>query len=207
MRFATLTTSYIRDNARGMLWAPDPASSATLSNHHLLDSAHNAMRSQHWALAARMFDAVLAEQPQSVPARTGRARCAMLQSQPAIAVGHLHEAARCAPENAAVARSLGVALLAVDSLDAAATELQRARMLDPQDPLTRLHIGQVRERQGQMRTAAQSYYRALVMAQGRGQWLDRARTPAPLQPVILHAMDVFIAIFTNRCDDRGGSPE
>ena len=67
-----------------------------MSNHPLLDSAHNAMRSQHWALAARMFDAVLAELPQSLPARTGRARCAMLQAQPAIAVTHLQEAARLA---------------------------------------------------------------------------------------------------------------
>jgi aspartate beta-hydroxylase len=167
-----------------------PSSSATLSNHHLLDSAHNAMRSQHWALAARMFDAVLAEQPNSVPARIGRARCAMLQAQPGIAVGHLQQAAQAAPDNAAVARSLGVALLAVDSLDAASAELLRARALEPGDPLARLHLGQVRERQGQLLAAAQAYYRALVLAQARGQWLDRARTPAPLQPVILHAMDV-----------------
>lgn len=161
-----------------------------LSNHHLLDSAHNAMRSQHWALAARMFDAVLAEQPQSVPARIGRARCAMLQAQPAVAVDHLQQAARAAPDNAAVARSLGVALLAAGSLDAASAELLRARTLEPGDPLARLHLGQVRERQGQSLAAAQAYYRALVLAQARGQWLDRARTPAPLQPVILHAMDV-----------------
>ncbi|MBK9656255.1 MAG: aspartyl/asparaginyl beta-hydroxylase domain-containing protein [Rhodanobacteraceae bacterium] len=161
-----------------------------MSNHPLLDSAHNAMRSQHWALAARMFDAVLAELPQSLPARIGRARCAMLQAQPAIAVSQLQEAARLAPDNAPVARSLGVALLSVDSLEAAAAELDRARALDPADPLTRLHIGQVREQRGQLQAAAQSYYRALVMAQARGQWLDRQRTPAALQPVILHAMDV-----------------
>lgn len=148
------------------------------------------MRSQHWALAARMFDAVLAEQPQSVPARIGRARCAMLQAQPALAVEHLREATRHAPDNVAVVRSLGVALLAVGSLDAAAVELDRARALDPQDPLTRLHIGQVRERQQRLQGAAQAYYRALVIAQARGQWLDAQRTPAHLQPAILHAMDV-----------------
>ncbi len=161
-----------------------------MSNQHLLDSAHNAMRCQHWALAARMFDALLAEQPQSLPARIGRARCAMLQGQPAVAVDHLQQATRHAPDNASVVRSLGVALLAVDSLDAAAVELDRARALEPADPLTRLHVGQVRERQGRLQAAAQAYYRALVLAQARGQWLDHARTPAPLQPVILHAMDV-----------------
>lgn len=155
-------------------------------NHPLLDSAHNAMRSQHWALAARMFDAVIGEQPQSLPARIGRARCAMLQAQPAIAVTHLQEAARSAPENAAVARSLGVALLAVDSLDAAFSALERARGLDPKDPLTRLHLGQVHEQRRQLTRAAQSYYRALVLAQARGQWLDAQRTPAQLQPIVLH---------------------
>jgi aspartate beta-hydroxylase len=157
---------------------------------HLLDSAHNAMRSQRWGLAARMFDAVLQEQPGSLAGRIGRARCAMLSAQPGVAVDHLREAVQLAPDNAAVARSLGVALLALDSLAAAAVELQRARTLDPADPLTRLHLGQVHERQGRLTAAAQSYYRALVLAQARGQWLDQQRTPAPLQPAVLHAMDV-----------------
>jgi len=47
------------------------------ASHPLLDAAHNATHSQNWALAARMFEGVLYDEPQSVPAMMGRARYAM----------------------------------------------------------------------------------------------------------------------------------
>lgn len=155
-----------------------------------LEAAQQAFAEQRYAQAATLFERALAEQPASIEARVGRARCAMLAGQPALAAGHLQAAAAADPGNAAVARSLGVALLAQDSLDAAAGEFERARALQPGDPLARLHLGQVRERQGRSRAAAQSYYRALVAAQARGQWLDRASTPPHLQRAVLQAMDL-----------------
>lgn len=160
------------------------------SAHPLLDTAYQALQNQQWGLAARLFDTVIAEQADSVPARVGRARCAMLQGQPAQAVRHLYEALQHAPDNAAVARSLGVALMAADSLEPAASALERARALQPRDALTRLHLGQVRERQGQLLAAAQHYYRALVQAQAQNQWLDLTSTPDHLRAAVLHAMDV-----------------
>ncbi len=162
----------------------------TAYEHPALAAAQTAMHNQQWQLAAREFDALLHELPDLLPARIGRARCAMLMAVPAQAVTHLQAATSIAPDNAAVARSLGAALLAVGSLDAAATELERARALQPQDALTHLHLGQVRERQHQPLRAAQAYYRALLVAQSDGRWLDARSTPQPLQAPVLHAMDV-----------------
>lgn len=142
------------------------------------------------AAAARLFDALLIEQPMSVAARVGRARCAMLAGQPALAIEHLQLAASVAPDNAAVARSLGVALMAVGALDGAAAQLQRALRLQPQDPLNQLHLGQVLERQGRLLAAAQTYYRALLSAQARGLWLHETSTPPHLQAAVLRAMDL-----------------
>lgn len=156
----------------------------------LLEAAQRALAGQRLAEASALFERAISGRPDAVEARVGRARCAMLAGQPALAVEHLQAAAQSAPDNAAVARSLGVALLAVDSLDAAATELERARALQPADPMARLHLGQVRERQGRNRAAAMAYYRALVAAQARGQWLDRASTPMHLQRSVLQAMDL-----------------
>ena len=162
----------------------------TAQKSNNLDAAQQALQDRQVPLAARLFDALLREHPQSVEARLGRARCAMLQSEPAIALAHLRQAASDAPDNAAIARSLGVTLLAVGSLDQAAIELQRARVLQPQEALTHLHLGQVRERMQQPLAAAMSYYRALLCAQARGHWLDRPSTPVHLQSAVLRAMDL-----------------
>lgn len=155
-----------------------------------LDAAQQALAGQHPAQAAALFERAIAQDPLSLPARVGRARCAMLQGDPTLAVRHLEAAAQIEPDNGAVARSLGVALLAAGSLDAATGALERARALQPRDPMTRLHLGQVRERRGQPRAAAQAYYRALVAAQAQGLWLDRASTPPHLQRAVLQAMDL-----------------
>ena len=162
----------------------------TSTEPSLLDSAQQALAGQQPAQAAVLFERAIADDPQSLPARVGRARCAMLQGDPTLAVRHLEAAAGIDPDNAAVKRSLGVALLAAGSLDAAAAALERARALQPRDPMTRLHLGQLRERQGQPRAAAQAYYRALVAAQAQGLWLDRASTPPHLQRAVLQAMDL-----------------
>lgn len=156
----------------------------------LLQNAQQALRSQQVPAAVRLFDAVLLEQPQSVPARVGRARCAMLSGQAALAVEHLHQAANSAPDNAAVVRSLAIALMAVGALDEAAAQLQTAMRLQPQDPLNQLHLGQVLERQGRHLAAAQNYYRALLSAQNTGVWLDEASTPPHLRAAVLRAMDL-----------------
>ena len=162
----------------------------TSSELSLLDAAQQALATQRPVQAAALFERAIAEDPASLPARVGRARCAMLAGDPALAVAHLEAASRIEPENAALARSLGVALLAAGSLDAATAALERARALQPRDPMTRLHLGQVRERQGRPRAAAQAYYRALVAAQAQGLWLDRASTPPHLQRAVLQAMDL-----------------
>lgn len=127
---------------------PLPRPCMTSSETSLLEAAQHALAGQRPGEAAALFERAIAEDPDSLPARVGRARCAMLAGDPALAVAHLEVAAQIDPDNLAVARSHGVALLAAGSLDAAAAALERARTLQPRDPMTRLHLGQVREGQG-----------------------------------------------------------
>lgn len=157
---------------------------------HWLAAAQGAMQAQQWPQAAQHWDRLIAEQPTRVDARVGRARCAMLLGQPAQAVSHLQAALASAPDNVAVARSLGVAWLACGDLIEAIASLQQARALAPQDAQTLLHLGQALERQGRRLVAAQIYYRALLAAQSKGEWLNPASTPPMLRAAVVHAMDV-----------------
>lgn len=156
----------------------------------MLVAAQRAMQTQQWLLAAQQWDRLIAEQPARLDARVGRARCAMLLGQPALAIVHLQAAMASAPDNAAVARSLGVAWLACGQLDEAEASLRQARALAPQEAQTLLHLGQVLQRKGRLLAAAQIYYRALLTAQGKGEWLSPASTPPALRAAVVHAMDV-----------------
>lgn len=162
---------------------------AALPDSELLARARTALESGQLALAAQSFDALLALRPDSLAARQGRARCALLAGQPALAIEQLQVAARIAPDDALVARNLGLAWLACAHVEAAIEALRRACALEPGEPRHRLHLGQAYEQQGQPLAAARHYYRALVAAQARGQWLDAASTPPGLRPAVLRAMD------------------
>jgi aspartate beta-hydroxylase len=116
------------------------------------------------------------------------ARSAMAAGRPQQAAQHLQEARARSPQDAHLARSHGVALMAAGDLDAAEQALREALALDPALPAAHLHLGRLLERRGQLRAAVSAYFRAITQAQARELWLDEASTPAWLRADVLHAM-------------------
>jgi aspartate beta-hydroxylase len=129
---------------------------------------------------------------QAVPAeraaRMQAAREAMASGRQREAIALLQAAHADEPQNAQVARSLGVALATAGDLDAAEEALKTATRIDPQLSAAHLHIGKIRESRKDFFGAVGAYFRAVTTAQSREQWLDEASTPAWLQDDVLHAM-------------------
>lgn len=116
------------------------------------------------------------------------ARAEMQAKRPRAAAALLQQARRLAPDNAHLARSHGVALLAAGDEDAAEQALREALRLDPDLPATHLHLGRLLERRGRAWDAVSAYFRAITKAQSRELWLNEATTPTWLQADVLHAM-------------------
>ena len=121
-------------------------------------------------------------------ARMQAARDAMGSGRQHEAIALLQAAHSDEPNNAHIARSLGVALSTAGQLDAAEEALNAAVRMDPQLSAAHLHIGKIREAHSDLRGAVGAYFRAVTSAQSREQWLDEASTPAWLQQDVLHAM-------------------
>ena len=94
------------------------------------------------------------------------------------------------PTPAHEARRRGVVLRAERRLEEAEAAFREAIRLDAQMPAAHLQLGQLLESSGRATEAVGAYFRALMIAQGRGLWLDEASTPPGLRADVLHAMAV-----------------
>lgn len=128
-----------------------------------------------------------AERP-TVAALAERAQRALAEGRLAEADALLAEARILDPADPQLARRHGLALARLGRLDAAEAALRSAIAIDRALPGAHLHLGRVLEAQGRRREAVGAYFRALTLAQGRGQWLDEATTPPGLRDDVLHAM-------------------
>jgi aspartate beta-hydroxylase len=115
---------------------------------------------------------------------------AMARGDAATAARRFAAARALSPGDAQLARRHGLALARLARHDEAEAALRDAIRLDPGLPGPLLHLGGVLEATGRMREAVGAYFRALTLAQGRGQWLDAASTPPGLRDEVLHAMAV-----------------
>ncbi|AVP99312.1 aspartyl beta-hydroxylase [Ahniella affigens] len=106
------------------------------------------------------------------------------------AIEHYQEAAELAPEDGNLRRNIGVLLLKQGDLDSAIDQLELAAELSPEVPAIRLQLGRAYESRGDRQLAVRHYFRALVKAQLREQWLDQASTPPALWPLVQHAAAV-----------------
>lgn len=119
-----------------------------------------------------------------------RAQAAMAQGRLVEAAGLWAEARALAPDDAHVARRHGLALARLGRIDEAESAFRAALRSDPELPAAHLQLGGLLESSGRAREAVGAYFRALTIAQSRGQWLDPASTPPGLRDHVLHAMAV-----------------
>lgn len=115
---------------------------------------------------------------------------ALRAADPARARALLEQAARLTPQDGGVQFQLARAREASgDPEGALAADLAAVR-LEPAHALARLHLAMGLERKGEPRQALAHFTRALRDAQVSGHWLDAASTPAALQPLVEHAVEV-----------------
>ena len=155
-----------------------------------LVAAQDALLRLDLVAAEHLFNTVLSDPVHGSEASSGLARVALLLGRPREACEHLQAALALAAGNVVLRRNLGIAQHACGALAEARETLLEALRLDPQQALTRLHLAQVMQQAGDIHGAAQHYYRALLLAQSNGQWLDANSTPVHLRNAVLRAMDV-----------------
>ncbi|MBK8284293.1 MAG: aspartyl/asparaginyl beta-hydroxylase domain-containing protein [Ahniella sp.] len=126
----------------------------------------------------------------SLAALIERARSAARSGQLAEAITLFREAATLSPSDGNLQRNLGVLLLGHGAVDEAVAALTRATELEPELPAIRLQLARALEVRGDAEGAIRHYFRALVKAQLREQWLDEASTPKALWPLVQHASSV-----------------
>jgi putative PEP-CTERM system TPR-repeat lipoprotein len=101
--------------------------------------AERALRDKQYKEAAKLYEAILALQPQNVVALNNLAWVAMETKDPA-AVGHAEKAYAIAPENAAVLDTYGWLLLQKGEVKRSVDLLTKAVSRDPKNPDMRLHL-------------------------------------------------------------------
>ena len=149
-----------------VLSLPAPAQ----SQHDDLLLAQSFLNDHHYAEAMQHFEAVLAADPHSAPARTGElaaATAAALASKAAgdqqAALATLRQARRFVPDDPILLRNLGVQALTLRRLPEAAEALHAALALAPHDPQSIYTLARVEEAQADL-PAAERDLRAYLAA-------------------------------------------
>jgi len=159
-------------------------------------SYHNALAlfSQgHTAAAERTARAAIERVPTDVEALQVLGLVAMRAGDTAAAFASLERARGVDPRHAMTHHYIGRVHDAAGNPLAAAEAHAAALRLQPELHVVRLHLGAALERAGQREQSAIQYVRALNDAQGQGRWTGADTTPAPLRPLVEHAVQVVRA--------------
>jgi aspartate beta-hydroxylase len=140
------------------------------------------------AEAERAYERVLEANPDHIEALNVVALAALRNGRAPRALELLKRAARAAPEDAVTQHHLGLAHEATADSAAAASAQAAAVRLAPTFFVARLHLAGCLEGLGRREEAFIQFKRTLDDAQGQGRWLNQATTPAPLVPLVEHAV-------------------
>jgi aspartate beta-hydroxylase len=140
------------------------------------------------AEAEALCERRLEEFPDDVTALNVAALGALRRREPARARDLFERSVRLAPTDAVAWHHLGRACEAIGDFPGALAADEAAVRADPCEALPRLYYARSLERQGDEARALIQFTRAIKQAQGAGLWLDAAGTPAPLRPIVEHAV-------------------
>lgn len=143
--------------------------------------------SGRWDEAEAALGGLLRQSPEDVEALNVLSASATARGAFHEAGAMLHQALAVAPGDGSVRKNLGMLLLQTGDAAGAADVLQQAVDDDPDFFVARLLLGLAHERCGQPEIAYAGYLAALTRAHAHGLWMDPARTPPGLRPLVAHA--------------------
>lgn len=156
---------------------------------HELSSAREHLRQGRLQDAELSYRRVLIANPDLSEALRFLANAALARGDPAEAVALLNRAIDINRDDPGMLLELGAAYRAGERLDAARYVLERALVLsNGRHPAARLLLANVLELDQRPELALLHYFRAIIEAQGAGQWIDDNSTEPGLRLLVRHAM-------------------
>ncbi|HEX6613089.1 MAG TPA: tetratricopeptide repeat protein [Rhodanobacteraceae bacterium] len=168
--------------------SPDPQFTISTSSREV-ENAHRLMREGRLAEAEQAFARVLEIQPGHTEALRFLANAALARGAAGEAVDLLNRAAAADRNDIGVLMELGVAYRAADRRDESRYVLERALQASGgRNTSARLLLANVLELDQRPELALAHYFRAILDAQGAGQWLGDDSTEPGLRQLVRHAM-------------------
>lgn len=155
---------------------------------NLLGQARQHLAQGQVAQSILLYEAVLQKDQANVEASNALAMVAMGQGQGTRATQLLNDVLERWPQDLLTLGNL-VQVHGLAGNDAEALRVARQVLaLRPGHYVARLRAAQALERAGRAEQALPQYFRALIDAQAEGRWTSAETTPAPLRPLVEHAM-------------------
>jgi len=154
-------------------------------------AAQQLVREGKFAQAQRVFESILERSPDNVEALNAVGLGALSQGRTQQALELLTRAVAADPNDALSQHHLARVHEASGNFAAAAQAEARAVNLRAEFFVARVHLAALLEQTGRPTEALIQYGRALRDAQAKGRWINATTTPAPLQPLVEHAVRTF----------------
>src|SRR5690348_10846868 len=166
----------------------DPQFTIATSSREVVN-AHRLIREGRLAEAEQAFRRALEAQPGHTEALRFLANAALARGAAGEAVELLNRAAAADRNDIGVLMELGVAYRAADRRDESRYVLERALQASGgRNTTDRLLLANVLELDQRPELALAHYFRAILEAQGAGQWLGDDSTEPGLRQLVRHAM-------------------
>ena len=137
--------------------------------------------------AEHLYQQIAAEHPENIEALRFLANAALSRNEPGQAVALLSRAAQVDRSNTGVLLELGLAYRNAQRMDEARSVFEGI-VESGHDPTARLFLANVLELDQRPEQALLQYFRAILDAQSKGQWLSDATTEPGIRRFVQHAM-------------------
>lgn len=139
--------------------------------------------------AERLYQQIVAEHPDNIEALRFLANAALSRNEPGQAVGLLSRAAQVDRNNTGVLLELGLAYRNAQRMDEARSVFEGIiESSHGGNTTARLLLANVLESDDRPEQALLQYFRAIIDAQSKGQWLSDATTEPGIRRLVQHAM-------------------
>lgn len=139
--------------------------------------------------AERQYQQIAAEHPENVEALRFLANAALSRNEPGQAVALLSRAAQADRSNTGVLLELGLAYRNAQRMDEARSVFEGIiESSNGSDTTARLLLANVLESDNRPEQALLQYFRSIIDAQSKGQWLSDSTTEPGMRRLVQHAM-------------------
>lgn len=168
---------------------PDPSFTFDASTKSGLEIARTHVRHGRLPDAERLYQQIAAEHPENIEALRFLANAALSRNEPGQAVALLSRAAQADRSNTGVLLELGLAYRNAQRMDEARSVFEGIiESSNGSDTTARLFLANVLESDNRPEQALLQYFRAIIDAQSKGQWLSDSTTEPGVRRLVQHAM-------------------